>query len=279
MEYIWVIFFFVFGAAIGSFLQVVVDRYGSGLSFFRGRSFCFSCTRPLKPLHLFPVFSFLFLKGRCAYCKSKIPLQSFLIELISGLLAVLLAYKTFGHFLFPDFPILHTSYLILHFLLLFSIFSVILLISIYDLRHSIIPDHFLITLGIFSLSYIFIIHNSYFIIQHLISAFVLPLPFLLLFILSRGQWLGFGDIKYVFFVGLLLGLPQGLSAVILAFWIGAFFSVLAIILQKNFPALLIFGNKLTIKSEIPFGPFISVGVFLSFWFSIDLFHLHALFNF
>jgi prepilin signal peptidase PulO-like enzyme (type II secretory pathway) len=104
-------------------------------------------------------------------------------------------------------------------------------------------------------------------------------PFLLIFIVSKGRWIGFGDVKYIAVIGFFLGFALGLSAVILAFWIGAAFSLLVISINKfkiNLPFL---RNNFTIKSEIPFGPFLSLGIILSFYFNADLFQIQSLLNF
>lgn len=258
---------------------MIADRHNTGLSFLKGRSFCFSCSTPLKSVDLFPIFSFLFLKGRCRYCKSKISSSTFLIEIVMGVLSVLVALKT-GIFNL-EFSIFNT----INYFLLLSIFAVILLISIYDLRHFIIPDSFLV--AFFFLAFI---HNSYFIIHNslpltsylvsLTSGVVVTLPFLLIFLISKGRWLGFGDVKYIVVIGFWLGISGGISAVILAFWIGAGFALIALFLNflKSHFNLPILSNNLTIKSEIPFGPFLSIGIIISFYCNVDLFQIHSIFN-
>jgi len=289
MEYFYLGIIFLFGAALGSFVAVIVDRYNTGLPWSRGRSICFSCNIQLKREDLYPIFSFLFLKGRCRYCKSKIPRQTFFVEILMGVLSVLASLKS--GLLLVDFSILHNSYFIIqshislllatNYLLLTAIFATILLISVYDLKHFIIPDSFLVSFFIFSFIYSFssILHNSYFIIQSFISGFILALPFLAIFLISKGRWLGFGDVKYIAVIGFLLGFIEGLSAVVLSFWIGAAFAILALFLKKIAPYinLPLFKNNLTIKSEIPFGPFLSLGVIISLLLNLDLFKINELF--
>jgi len=289
MEYFYLGIIFLFGAALGSFVAVIVDRYNTGLPWSRGRSICFSCNIQLKREDLYPIFSFLFLKGRCRYCKSKIPRQTFFVEILMGVLSVLASLKS--GLLLVDFSILHNSYFIIqshislllatNYLLLTAIFATILLISVYDLKHFIIPDSFLVYFFIFSFIYSFssILHNSYFIIQSFISGFILALPFLAIFLISKGRWLGFGDVKYIAVIGFLLGFIEGLSAVVLSFWIGAAFAILALFLKKIAPYinLPLFKNNLTIKSEIPFGPFLSLGVIISLLLNLDLFKINELF--
>ena len=299
MVYFFGFIIFIFGSALGSFLAVIADRHNTGLPFFKGRSICFSCSTQLQKKDLFPLFSFIFLKGKCRYCKSKIPKNIFVVEILMGVLSVLAAAKS--GFLFFDLSSLSFSFfsfpwlLAANYLLLTFIFAVILLISVYDLKHFIIPDSFLVVLFILSFIYLFFISlftqvgfdfsllpaTSYHLLLRLLSGIILTIPFLLIFIISKGKWLGFGDVKYILVLGFLLGFAEGLSAVVLSFWIGAAFSLAALFLKKIIPyiSLPLFKNNLTIKSEIPFGPFLSLGIILSFYFNADLFQIHSFFSF
>src|SRR3989344_2254817 len=201
MELFLYLIFFSFGASVGSFLNVILDRYNTGLSFWGGKSFCFSCNYKLQKKDMFPIFSFLFLKGRCRNCGSRIPNESLFVELIMGILSVLLVYKISLFFSYISLS------LVISYLLLVSIFGVIVLISFYDLRHMIIPDSFLIAFFFLSFLYTLILDAEYLLlIGNTISGIVLVLPFLLIFILSKGRWMGFGDIKYIAVLGFFLGL-------------------------------------------------------------------------
>jgi prepilin signal peptidase PulO-like enzyme (type II secretory pathway) len=264
MQYVFLILVFLFGTALGSFIAVISNRYNTGLPFLSGRSVCFSCNAQLQTKDLFPIFSFLFLMGKCRYCGSKIPTETFFVEILMGILSIL------------AFSINHNSYFII-----LLIFGVILLISVYDLKHFIIPDSFLLFLFLFSFLYLFFFSSFLFslLLTSVISGIVLALPFLLIFLISKGTWFGLGDVKYITVLGFLLGFSQGLSAIVLAFWIGAVFALVAMSLKKiapyiNLPFL---KNNLTIKSEIPFGPFISIGIIVSLYLGLDIFHIHELF--
>ncbi len=275
MEYLYIGIIFLFGAIIGSFINVIADRYNTGLSFLKGRSFCFSCSKPLSKRDLFPIFSFLFLRGKCRHCKAKIPNTVFVVEVLMGLFTVLAAIKS--GFLGHGFPLfLDFSHLLLfvNFLILTSIFGTILLLSIYDLRHFIIPDSFLIAFFVLSIGYKFLNSNFYQIGFDLVAGIVLLLPFLIIFMVSKGRWIGFGDVKYIFFMGFFLGISAGVSAVVLSFWIGAFISLSILFFKKM--GLLNRFNNLTIKSEIPFGPFLSLGVIIGFCLGLDLFQIKNL---
>jgi leader peptidase (prepilin peptidase)/N-methyltransferase len=285
MEYLWLTVIFLFGAAIGSFVCVLSDRYKTGMSFSKGRSICFSCGEKLNVKDLIPIFSFIFLKGRCQHCGSKIPVKVVWTEVIMGILSVLAAFKSdFLLSSFVPFPALDASLIIIiNYLLLLIIFACIVLISSYDLRHFIIPDSFLLFLLFFTFLHLFVssLFHFSFIFPSLFASLVLTLPFFIIFLISKGKWFGFGDIKYILVLGFWLGFASGLSAIVLAFWIGAVISVCLLILKKIVPCinLPLFKNNLTIKSEIPFGPFLSLGILASFYLSLDLFKIHELFNF
>ncbi|MBX4211124.1 hypothetical protein KW783_04110, partial [Candidatus Parcubacteria bacterium] len=97
--------------------------------------------------------------------------------------------------------------------------------------------------------------------------------FFLLWLVSGGRWIGFGDAKLAAGIGWLLGLAYGLSALFLAFWIGAAFSIVYIAISRLF-----LGQKnLTMKSEIPFAPFLIAALFIVFLFHIDVVGLTRLF--
>lgn len=271
MQYIFGIIIFLFGAVVGSFLGVVANRYNTGLSYLKGRSFCFSCNTELGKKDLFPIFSFLFLRGRCRYCGSQIPRETFWTECLMGGLTLIAFLK---HDLLFDL-FFDTALVWILFVTIF-IFGIILLISIYDLKHFIIPDPFLIVFAIFSLVYILLTGPS--IWMHLVTGVVLILPFLAIFVFSKGKWLGFGDVKYIGVIGFFLGASQGISAVVLAFWIGALFALVGLALKYLKPhfGLLMLPKDLTIKSEIPFGPFLSIGIIISFYFNVDLFQIQSI---
>ncbi|MFH0804358.1 MAG: prepilin peptidase [Candidatus Zambryskibacteria bacterium] len=283
MEYFYLAVVFLFGSALGSFIAVVANRYNTGLPFFKGRSICFSCNTELQNKDLIPIFSFLFLRGKCRHCQSKIPRETFIVEILMGVLSVLAFFKS-GLLGLDLSWLLATNYLLLTF-----IFAIVLLISIYDLKHFIIPDSFLISFFILSFLYLsffpsfhfpLLLTTYYLLLTSLVSGLILALPFFLIFLISKGTWFGFGDVKYIAVLGFFLGFSQGLSAVVLAFWIGAVFSLVALSIKKLAPRinLPLLGNNLTIKSEVPFGPFLSIGIIISFYLSLDLFQINSLLN-
>ena len=259
MEIIFYIFAFAFGAIIGSFLNVVIYRYNTGTSLTCGRSMCFSCGKILSWYELIPVVSFVFQRGRCLGCKSKISWQYPLVEIITGVL--------FMAVFAEQYSIFETTYL----LVLMSIFVVI---SVYDIRHKIIPDGFVYAFIVLSLVYLILTPGVQLI--DWLAGPILFLPFAGLWFFSKGTWMGFGDAKLALGIGWFLGFYAGLSAIILAFWIGSVFGLVLIGMGKigNF---LPFKKRLSLKSEIPFGPFLILAMLLVFFFNIDVFSLVQIF--
>lgn len=257
---------FVLGLIIGSFLNVVAFRYGSGIS-VNGRSFCMSCNKKLHWYELVPFFSFLIQKGKCRGCGSKISWQYPLVELFTALifLAVFnLWYTVYG--------IQNTVYYVNNFLNLaywWIIFSILIVIVIYDIRHKIIPDGLVFTFVALSFIGLLAGFGPEINKMNLLAGPILATPFAFLWLISKGEWIGLGDAKLALGIGWFLGLIDGVSSIILAFWIGSFFGIFLILLSKLKP--LFFNNKhFTIKSEIPFAPFLILGIVLIFFFRWDI---------
>ena len=253
MSNFFLIYSFVLGTLIGSFLNVVALRYNTGMT-LRGRSKCFSCGKNLSWHELIPLFSFLIQLGRCKKCKSKISWQYPVIELLAGVLFV---------FIFIAFP---PTTLQASFNTLFYIFitCLLLIMTIYDVKHKIIPDSLVYTFAFLALARLFISPELGFIIPSfpsLLCGPILALPFALLFLLSRGTWMGLGDAKLVLGIGWTLGIVAGISAIILAFWIGAVASVVW---------MYIVFRKIKSRYEIPFGPYLILGMYLVLLFGIRI---------
>lgn len=145
-------------------------------------------------------------------------------------------------------------------------FSLLIVIATYDIKHKIIPDILSVILGIlafiglfFFKDYVFSVHLPT--LFEFLSGLIIATPFALLWLVSRGTWMGLGDAKLAVGLGYLFGIWGALSGIVLAFWIGAFISII----------LVIFSKKYGMKSEIPFAPYLVLGVILMFFLNLSLF--------
>ncbi|MFH1509747.1 MAG: prepilin peptidase [Candidatus Nealsonbacteria bacterium] len=231
------IFIFIFGLIVGSFLNCVIYRLEQGISFLRGRSFCPKCNHSLNWTDLVPILSYIFLGGKCRYCKEKISPQYPIVELITGTL-FLSVFLMSG----SVFEILFNSIIV----------SLLIIIFIFDLKHYIIPDRIVYLAILVSLVWlIYIKADILTTIYALLSSFGF---FLLIALVSKGKWMGVGDVKLAFFMGLFLGWPNVLVALFLAFLLG---SIVGVFLMLN--------RKKSFSSEIPFGPFLVSGTLMAFF--------------
>jgi prepilin signal peptidase PulO-like enzyme (type II secretory pathway) len=239
------LFVFILGLCIGSFLNCVIYRLENKKNFLKGRSFCPKCKHQLSWVDLFPIFSFLFLKGKCRYCKIKISIQYPLVEVLTAVLFLVI----FWQFRLTNF---------LDIIFLFFIASSLIVIFVYDFKYYLIPDKVLFpAIGITFFYRLFFAFD--FILNYILAAFLASGFFFLIFAISKGKWMGFGDVKLAILMGFLLGFPNVLTALFLAFLLGAFVGI----------NLMIFGKK-KLKSEIPFGPFLITGTFLALFYGENL---------
>jgi len=228
---------FLFGLIVGSFLNCIIYRLEVGKSFLGGHSFCPYCKHELVWHDLIPVFSFLMLKGKCRYCQKPISIQYPLVELTTAILFVLV---------FNSQNLLNTGYLLLT-------TSFLIIIFVYDLKHYIIPDKVIFTAIL--TSFLFLFTTNSLLLNAVLSAFGASFFFLLIYLISQGQWMGFGDVKLSFLMGLHLGFPNILVALFSAFFTGAIIGL-----------ILIAQSKKTLKSMVPFGPFLVFGTFLAMFY-------------
>jgi leader peptidase (prepilin peptidase)/N-methyltransferase len=234
---------FLLGTAIGSFLNVVAYRTVQGLSPLMGTSFCPHCKHRLYPIDLLPVLSFVFLNGKCRYCKKPISIQYPLVEIATGTIFAFVYVQ--WNSLFPD------SYLYLMYLL-FSL-SVLMILFLTDIREGILPNSVtlpaIVVVAVYKLFLLIIgeLSLAIFLLDFL-SGLVPALLFLFMVILSGETAMGGGDVKLVFLLGILVGWPSILVALFLAFLTGGFMAVMLILLGRKR-----FGQT------IPFGPFLTLG--------------------
>jgi len=277
------LFIFLLGCIVGSFLNVIIMRYEKGEQAVKGRSHCMFCGKTLSWYELVPLFSFLFQHGKCRECKTKLSLQYPLVELGTGILFFLV----FFH-LFPLLPseaaliaitsgekevLMKWGLLIAH-LVIWSLFMVI---TVYDIRTKLIPNRFSYTLAGVAFLTLFVGEQSLALptLSEVVAGPALFLPFYTLWKVSDGRWLGLGDGKLALGIGWFLGLSLGGTAILFAFWIGAGVSLLYIFFQKLYVSFSKRDSEkeiLTLKSEIPFGPFLVLGTLIVY---VTQFNIYA----
>jgi leader peptidase (prepilin peptidase)/N-methyltransferase len=250
---------FIFGLIIGSFLNVVILRMNTGRSIVTGRSACPRCDNTLSWYELIPVFSYLGLRGKCAKCKAHISFQYPIVELITAIVFTIL-YTTI------ILPHGFTLISVLMFIFAMKVASVLIIIFVYDIKHLIVPDMMVYLFIIYSL--VAIVWNAFMLPgfhvgMALADGVLVALPFFLIWAVSKGRGMGFGDVKLTLGIGWLLGLAGGFSAVIFAFWIGAVVGLL--LLGAN--------RRYHLQSQIPFAPFLIIATFIVGVYGITIFSL------
>ena len=242
---LFLLFFFILGSAIGSFLNVVIDRTTRRESIL-GRSYCEHCKATLKTVDLVPIFSFVGLGGRCRYCKKPVSWQYPLVEGACGLLFTL------------SFFVLSTSQNLSLFTLLYYFFiaSILVIIGVIDIKFSLIPTSFVYLATLVSLSYNFFSFPSTLFIEHVAAAVVASAFFFIIVLATRGRGMGEGDIVVALMMGMVLGFAPMILAVFLAFLLGAVVSI-----------FLILGGKKHFGQTVPFAPFLVIGFLISLYWA------------
>lgn len=243
---------FLFGLALGSFLNVVIYRAIHGESPFEGRSKCPKCKRTIRAIDNIPLLSYMLLGGKCRWCKTAISWSYPVVELLTGILFVWWFAAGSLFFRLTQSPLLYIQpvfWLVVGMLLI--------VVFVVDMLYGIIPDVVVWSLGISAFCYRILLTLSgamqpmdFF--RAIVSGIGVSLFFLSLIVLTGGRGMGMGDVKLALVMGLILGWPRILVAVFLSFFIGAIVAVF----------LLAFGKK-RFGQTVPFGPFLVIGTALA----------------
>lgn len=244
---------FILGLCIGSFLNVVIDRLPRGQSIIRGRSFCDHCKKTLLWYDLIPVLSFFLLGRSCRFCHKKISWQYPTVEFITGLL-FLITFSIVSQISGPQ-------YFVLFFIYYLIIISSLIVIFFTDLKYRIIPDQILIVQIIGTFCFLLLFRSSE-LINHFLAGVFFFLIFLALVLITRGKGMGLGDVKFAAVMGFILGAPKIVVAFYLSFLTGAVFSLILIMMGKK-----------SMKSTIPFGPFLAVSTGISLLYGDALWNI------
>jgi len=256
------LYFFVLGALVGSFLNVVIFRLNAGQQFLLGRSKCPACSHQLGFKDLWPIISFIFLRGSCRYCQKKICWQYFIVETITGL-AFTVGYL---HYLSQAVDLTQAWKLFAAYLVLTGF---LIIIFVYDFKYYLILDK--VSLSCFILALIFGLWLNLNLLNLLLAAVLVGGFFLLQFIISGGRWIGGGDIRLGLVMGAILGWPQVLTALFIAYILGALMGLILILFKRK-----------KWQSQLPFGTFLSLATWLvllwgepivSWYWNLNLFNL------
>lgn len=234
------IIIFLYGITIGSFLNVCIYRMPLERSVVFGNSQCPKCEEDIKFYDLIPLFSYMFLRGKCRFCSEKISIRYPLVELANGVLYIL-AFLKFG-----------LSMEMIFYCLLSSILFVI---AVIDFEHKIIPNELLIVA--FVLGIIFHIFSGGF-LSSVIGFFAVSVLLYIIAILSKGG-IGGGDIKMMAAFGFCIGWQNILLSLFIASIIGSLVAIYLLVFKK-------YGRK----TEVPFGPFLAIGIYISILYGTQL---------
>ena len=228
---------FVLGLIIGSFLNVVILRLKAGEQFVKGCSKCPYCQHCLGFWDLIPLLSFIFLKAKCRYCQARISWQYPLVELSTAVLFVIGYHHYLNLTLNP--VLLWPQYLVY---LVFTCFLII--IFVYDFKYYLILDKVSLTAFILAILFNILLGKPW---QNLLlAALAIGGFFLFQFFISKGAWIGGGDIRLGLVMGAMLGWPQVLAALFLAYILGALEGL-----------VLLMAKIKSWKSQLPFGTFLA----------------------
>lgn len=253
MEILLVIFVFVIGSIFGSFFNVVGYRVPQNLSIVSPGSFCPKCHHDLKWYELIPVFSYLFLRGKCSNCHQRISLIYPFVEITTGLLFAV-SFYLYGF---------STTFLIL-----IIVISLLMIVIVSDINYLVIPDEvtifFCILIFTVKLVATGISQASISLLSGLLLFTLMYLIMILGNFIFKKESLGGGDVKLMFFVGITVGPILGAFSIFLSSIIALPLSLLVYLKDR--------------ENVIPFGPFILIATFIIILFNVDVPTLLQLFR-
>ena len=247
MDYILImmyIYAFIIGICIASFINVVVYRVPLKLDFVKGRSFCPHCHNDLKPYDMIPIFSWIFLKGKCRFCKAPISMRYPLVEFTGGVLGVLI---------FHQFQFSWNT------LFVFVFAMGLLAIALIDFDTMLIPNGLVIFCMICAIISVFL-NMEVEMLDRILAIFIVSVPMLFINFIVNDSF-GGGDIKLMAVCGFMLGWQK----ILLAMFIG-------ILLAGTYAIALMVRKKVDRKDHIAFGPYLCMGIFVALMYGGDIIH-------
>jgi len=241
-NFIVLTYIFIYGILIGSFLNVCILRIPAGESIVTGRSHCDNCNTRIKWYDLIPIFSYILLRGKCRNCKTKISIQYPMIEALNGILYVLVFYC-------KGINLLSAAYCL--------VISALIVLSVIDFRTNTIP--FGINIFIFVMGLVVLALDYRHFYDYLIGFFAVSGFLYLIYIFTKGNGMGGGDIKLMAAAGVVLGW----KLIILAFFLGCIYGSVI----HPFRMLLFKQGKV-----MAFGPYLSLGIMTAIFFGENMIH-------
>ena len=239
---------FLIGLVFGSFINAFVWRWHEKKDWVKDRSECVHCHHKLGFWDLIPVFSWLFLKGKCRYCGKHISFQYPLVEIITAVLFI-------GSYIFWPYKL--AGFQIVDFILWLAVLIGLVILAVYDLKWMLLPNKiiaaFFVPATLMAILTIATSNNNLATALNYIGGVLVGGGvFYIVFIISKGQWIGGGDIKLGFLLGLIAGsIQSSLLMIFLSALLGSLVSV---------PMLM--AHKANRTSKIPYGPFLILGLYI-----------------
>lgn len=282
------IILFILGLVVGSFLNVVIFRYKPGNSvfsadIFKGRSKCPGCGKVLRWYELIPLLSFAVQAGKCRKCREELSWQYPLVEFLTGVVFAGVPWFLYSFYNIGNLSVeldltifyaLSTAWIL--------VFCILILITWIDRYHYIIPNELNVLLGFLGVGIIFLkdaisaavlpFTRSFLghyqiilsptrdiLLNHIMGAVVGAGFFIFLILVSKGRAMGWGDVKFAFAGGIIFGWPDIALALIISFVIGGIFG-----------ALYIVSGRKEMSDKLPFAPFLTLGMALTFFFGVQI---------
>ena len=226
----------VIGCTVASFVNAAVIRSQNKQNYIFSRSCCPDCGHVLSFIDMLPVAGYLIRSGHCHYCGSRISVRYPLTEML-GAIAAIMSRNMFE----------------------FVLYMILLAVALYDMDTMIIRNRYLIMLMVMS----FVVTDFCFIGNHLLGIVIISIPMRIIAVITKG--FGFGDVKLMAVCGFLLGWDRAILSFVLGCMTGSVYA-----------GYLLLCKKAGMKSEMPFGPFLALGIRISFRYGFRLIDLYEL---
>lgn len=237
---------FIYGSCIGSFLNVVIYRVPINISIAKGRSYCPKCNHKIKSYDLIPILSYMLLKGKCRNCKDSISIRYPLIELFTGIIAVIT-------FMARGFS--------LEAVIIFLVAAILIAIAMIDFDTMTIPDELVIAIIPLALVMVYL-QNDISLLSRIIAFFEISIPMIMLNYFVQDSF-GGGDVKLISVCGIILGWQNTLLAMFIAILIGGFYAIYLLVSGKSKKG-----------AHIAFGPYICIGVYIAMIYGNEIISMY-----